>query len=253
MKAVIIEDEPIAVERLRVLIEQVCPDTIIEACLDSVSDAVDWFSSKPQPDIILMDIQLSDGSAFDIFRKVRIEKPVIFITAYDQYALDAFSVLSIDYLLKPISADCLQKAFNKMKMFLGNNSTALNYQELLSMMQVERKAYKSRFLARIGNRCFFVAASEIAYCTADDKIVYLVTLDGSRYVVDYTLEALEQILNPVDFFRINRSMIINCSAIQQIKPFLNGRLKLALKTGNIPGEFLVSRERVNSFKTWAEQ
>jgi two-component system, LytTR family, response regulator LytT len=253
MRTIIIEDEQLAVERLQVLVKQVCPDAVVEACLDSVSDSVNWFRQQAHPDFVLMDIHLSDGSAFEIFRKVNVEVPVIFITAYDQYALDAFSVMSIDYLLKPVSADSLDKALKKMQRMKESGAGDFNYQKLLYTIEKAAKQYKSRFLVKVGSKSFFVETSDVAYFLADDKIVYLVSFDGCRYIVDHTLENLEQLLNPLRFFRVNRSVVVHSSAIQQIKPYINGRLKLYLKSGNGLTDFLVSRERVNDFRVWAEQ
>lgn len=253
MRAIIIEDEPPAIERLMVLVEQVCPGVTIEACLDSVSDAVRWFREQIHPDFVFMDIHLSDGSAFEIFRKVSLDIPVIFTTAYDEYALDAFSVLSIDYLLKPISAGSLDKALKKMHRLINQEAQHIDYQKLLASIKNGGKQYKSRFLVKIGNRSFFAETSEVAYFQADNKIVYLVAADGCRYIVDQTLETLEDLLDPEKFFRPNRSIIIASSAIQQIRPYVNGRLKLTVKAATNLIDVLVSRDRVNAFRVWAEQ
>ena len=253
MRAIIIEDEPPAIERLMVLVEQVCPGVSIETCLDSVSDAVRWFREQTHPDFVFMDIHLSDGSAFEIFRKVSLDIPVIFTTAYDQYALDAFSVMSIDYLLKPISAGSLDMALKKMHRLINQEGQRIDYQKLLASIKIGGKQYKSRFLVKIGNRSFFVETSEVAYFQADNKIVYLVATDGRRYIIDHTLEVLDDVLDPSKFFRANRSLIIASSAIQQIRPYVNGRLKLTLKSAANLIDVLVSRDRVNAFRVWAEQ
>ncbi|ULQ51390.1 LytR/AlgR family response regulator transcription factor [Flavihumibacter fluvii] len=253
MRALIIEDEQPAVDRLQVLIKQVCPDTLIDACLDSVSDSVDWFRNHTHPDVVFMDIHLSDGSAFDIFRKVTLEVPVIFTTAFDQYALDAFSVMGIDYLLKPVSAGSLDKAITKMNRLKNTGNDGIDYKKLLSALNTNGNQYKSRFLVKIGSRSFFVEAADVAYFQADNKIVYLIAMDGCRYIIDHTLESLEQVLDPGKYFRPNRSMIVQSSAIQQIKPYINGRLKLTVKVAGSHVELLVSRERVNAFRVWAEQ
>ncbi|MBZ5858761.1 LytR/AlgR family response regulator transcription factor [Flavihumibacter profundi] len=253
MRTLIIEDEPLAIERLQILLRQVCPDVKVEACLDSVADSITWFQEKPLPDFVLMDIHLSDGSAFEIFRQVDIDVPVIFTTAYDQYAIEAFQLMSIDYLLKPISADSLGKAIQKMRKLKSGNNPGVDYQEILSAIQNVRQQYKSRFLVKVGHRSFFVKTDEIAYFQADNKIVYLVALDGCRYITEHKLEILEQLLDPQFFFRANRSTIVRVSAIDQIKPYINSRLKLVVKVGSGLDELVVSRERVTAFKEWAEQ
>jgi DNA-binding LytR/AlgR family response regulator len=253
MRAVIIEDEPLAVDRLQMLVKQVSPETVIEASLESIADAVGWFKEKGLPDFVFMDIHLSDGSAFEIFRKINLDIPVIFTTAFDQYALDAFAVMGIDYLLKPMSADSVDRAMRKMNRLIRSGTGGIDYVQLMSAVRATGQQYKSRFHVKIGNKGFFVEAGEVAYFQADNKIVNLVAIDGCRYIINYTMENLEKMLDPVRFFRASRSCIVQSSAIHQVKPFLNGRLKLSLKVNNQVTEVVVSRERVNIFRSWADQ
>ncbi|MDE3247156.1 MAG: response regulator transcription factor [Bacteroidota bacterium] len=252
MTTLIIEDETIAAERLQHLLEQIPGGIKVLAVLDSVQESVQWLRHQPPPDFILLDIHLADGSAFDIFKQVNITAPVIFTTAYDQYAIDAFKVLSIDYLLKPVSADALSAAIKKLRLLRTAVVTATDYERLLGFMQQQATPkYKSRFVGKVGQKLFFLNTNEIAYFTAEKKVVYCCGCDGNLYVVEQTLEELEALLDPRQFFRINRSIIVRAEAIGQVKPFINSRLKIIFKTGRQPEEAIVSRERVGDFKLWA--
>ncbi len=252
MDVVIIEDEMLAAERLQLLIKNYDPSINIIACLESIEESVLWLQTKPAPDLLLVDIQLSDGHSFEIFKKVSLQKPVIFTTAYDNYALDAFQLFSIDYILKPVTAEALGAALNKYKN-ISSSLAATNY-SLLSDQVKENftNRYKNRFLAKVGSRSFFIFADEVAYFFADNKIVYLVDKEGNRFIINSTLEKLEPLLDPLDFFRINRKMIIHAKAIEQVKPYFNNRLKLILKSIKAGEEIIISRERVSDFKTWAD-
>lgn len=252
MNVLIIEDEILAAERLQMLIRNYDPDIRVQACLDSIEDAVKWLQTKPHPDLLLLDIQLSDGPGFEIFKKVAVHKPVIFTTAYDNYALDAFQVFSIDYILKPVTSEALATAFNKYK----NLSAALlptDYSLLTEQLKENFfNKYRNRFLAKVGQRSFFIKAEEVACFIADNKIVNLLDKNGNRYLINYTLEKLEPMLNPQHFFRLNRKVIVHSDAIEQVKPYLNNRLKLFLKGIQATNEIIVSRDRVVDFKSWAE-
>ncbi len=252
MNVLIIEDELLAAERLQLLIKNYDPYITVQACLDSIDDTVKWLQTKPHPDILLVDIQLSDGPSFEIFKKVRIHKPVIFTTAYDNYALDAFQLFSIDYILKPITAEALAAAFNKYK----NLSAAFfpsDYSLLTEQLRENfSNKYRNRFLAKVGQRSFFVKSDEVACFIADNKIVTLLDKAGNRYLINYTLEKLEPLLNPQYFFRLNRKVIVHSNAIDQVKPYYNKRLKLLVKGVNTDNEIIVSRDRVTDFKLWAE-
>ena len=239
MRTLIVEDEPLAAERLTVLLQQLRPAAVVVAVTESIAETTQWLKENSAPDLILMDIQLSDGPSFEIFRTMKSQCPVILTTAFDSYAMDAFKLLSIDYLLKPVTKASLKQALDKLELLSGKNNTA-------------PRTYKARFLARIGSRSFFIDTGEIAYFSADNKIVYLYAHDGTRYIIDYTLENLEQMLDPRQFFRLNRSIIVQASAIQHIKPHINSRLKLNVKAGSSLDELIVSRERVPAFREWAE-
>jgi DNA-binding LytR/AlgR family response regulator len=248
MKVVIIEDEQLAAERLVYLLNQADVKIEIVKHLFSIEESVQWLQQHPHPDLLFLDIQLADGFCFEIFKQVEYTNPVIFTTAYNQYALDAFQLFSIDYLLKPVTATALQAALQKLKQI--QTPAAVNYRQLTNVF--EDASFKSRFLARAGQKMFFVESNEVQYFQADDKIVFLVDKEGNRLVVDYTLEKLQELLNPKEFFRLNRQVIARYTSIAQIKPYVNSRLKLLLRNGPKTEEVILSRERVHDFKQWAE-
>ena len=248
MKVVIIEDEQLAAERLVYLLNQCELKVEIVKHLYSIEESVQWLRQHPHPDLLFLDIQLADGFCFEIFKQVEYTNPVIFTTAYNQYALDAFQLFSIDYLLKPVTATAIQAALRKLKQI--QTPATVNYRQLTNVF--EEASFKSRFLARAGQKMFFVESNEVQYFQADDKIVFLVDKEGNRLVVDYTLEKLQELLNPKEFFRLNRQVIARYTSIAQIKPYVNSRLKLLLRNGSKTEEVILSRERVHDFKQWAE-
>jgi DNA-binding LytR/AlgR family response regulator len=248
MKVVIVEDERLAAERLCTLLQHY--DTAIEvvACLDSVEDTVQYLRRHSHPDLLLLDIHLSDGHSFEIFKQVNYRKPLIFTTAYDQYALTAFSTFSIDYILKPVTAEALAAGIEKYRSF-----TQLYTPDFSTLpAPSSHYQYKKRFLGKVGQRLFFIPTEEIAYFQADNKIVYLTDTANNRYVVEHTMEQLEKLLDPTQFFRLNRSFMVHINAIQQVKPWYNSRLKLQVKGSAQHDEMVVSRDRVADFKQWAE-
>lgn len=246
----IVEDELLAANRLQLMIGQYDPDITDIQCTESVVETIAWLEQHPPPDLILSDIQLSDGHSFEVFRRVAYKGPVVFTTAYDQYAIEAFRLFSIDYILKPVTAEALAQALDKYKQIIAPH---IDYQQVLPrVQQAADERYKSRFLGRIGQRLQFVNAEDISFFQADNKIVYLTDKQGVRYLIDFTLEKLEQLLNPRLFFRLNRRYIVRYSAIEYIKPYLNSRLKLMVKGADRQEEFIISRERVAEFRAWAE-
>ncbi len=249
MKVIIVEDEKLATERLQTLLKTYDPSIEIIACLESIEDTVIYLKNHSHPDLLLLDIHLSDGHSFEIFKQVSYNRPIIFTTAYDEYALDAFKMLSIDYILKPVSGEALATALNKFKsMSLSFSATDLSR---VSQGWKDQR-YKKRFLGKIGQRLFFIDAEEVAFFQADNKIVYLADKEGNRYIIDHTMERLEEQLDPQHFFRLNRKFIVNISAIQQVKPYYNNRLRLSVKGANQQEEMVISRERVADFKIWAD-
>lgn len=251
MTVLIVEDEQLAQERLEMLLKGYDASITISGKLESVEETVQWIRSKPHPDIILLDIHLADGDSFEIFKRATTQKPVIFTTAYENYAIDAFQLFSIDYILKPVTAQSLAAALNKYKN-LSASFTPHNYELLIEQVKDNfLNNYKTRFLAKVGKRLFFVPAEEVAFFSADNKIVYLTDREGNRFVINATIDKLESELNPKDFFRVNRSTIIHAGVLEQIKPYANNRLKLQLRNISVTDEIIISRERVSAFKEWA--
>lgn len=254
MKVIIVEDEPLAVERLRLLLKQYDPYIQVTAALESIAATVKYLKDpERKPDLLLMDIHLSDGSAFEIFKQVNITGPIIFTTAYDQYAIEAFKVLSIDYLLKPVTLQSLGLAIEKLKKLREvPDHFVRDYTQFVGQFASGNIRFRTRFMGRAGQKFFFVYIRDIALFIADNKIVQVVSIDNIRYLVDYTLEELEAVLDPALFFRVNRSMIVHAAAIEQVKPFINQRLRLFLKQPVKVDDILISRERVTAFKKWAD-
>lgn len=249
MRVLIAEDEKPARDRLLMLLQEYDPTLEIVACTESVEETVHYLKNYAHPDVLLLDIHLSDGHSFEIFKQVSYNKPVIFTTAYDAYALDAFRIFSIDYILKPVSLEMLAGAFNKLKS-LAVSFSAVELNRLHAGIGNGR--YKKRFLGKIGQRLFFIDTNAIAFFQADNKLVHLTDREGNRYLVDHTMEKLEEQLDPASFFRLNRKFIVHIDAIQQVKPYFNSRLKLSVKGAGQSDEMVISRERVADFKEWAQ-
>ena len=231
MKIAIVEDEALAANRLEKLILQYDPELEVVAKLDSVEAAVEWLKSNAVPDLMFLDIRLSDGTSFDILKETDIKSPVIFITAYDEYALEAFSLHSIDYLVKPVSFDKLSAAFDKlksMKKSLGSQATKVDIHQISKLIDDQKKGYKTRFLVKLGSQLKSVATEHVAYFYSEEKLVFLRTAANERYVVNQSLDELENLLDPTRFFRINRQYIVNFDAIKKVHPHFKGRLKVEL-------------------------
>lgn len=252
MNILLIEDEQPAAKRLANLIRECRPQAHILPAIDSVEAAVKWLAMNIAPDLIFMDIQLADGLSFDIFNQIKIQSPLIFTTAYDQYTLKAFKVNSVDYLLKPIDPEELTAAFDKFDQIFGKK---VDYdlsaiQQLIKSMS--QPAYKERFLVRVGQQMIYIQVTDIQYFYSEDGLAYAKTNDNKKHLIDYTLEQLEESLNPADFFRINRKLIAHVNSIVKIAPYFNSRLKLEIKP-KPEFEVIVSRERVNDFKKWLDR
>jgi len=245
-KLVIVEDEKPNADRLVRLIRTLAPETNILAVLDSITDSVDWFSTNPSPDLIMMDIRLSDGLSFDIFSKVEISCPVIFTTAYDEYALQAFRHNGIDYLLKPIEAEELEKALDKVRLVSGNGYDNAAMERLIDLMRP--KEFRSKFLLPFKDGYKVVPIGEISYVCVEHRIATAYLSNGSEAVLQHTMEELEQQLDPKLFFRANRQFIIHIDSVKQILNYFNGKLKVILK-GNA-AEVIVSREKAAALKDW---
>ena len=260
LRALIIEDEPLAARRLAELLRRQTPAVEVVATAESVAAAVVLIDTlRPAPDVLFLDIQLADGLSFELFERTTVPCPVIFTTAYDHYAIRAFKVNSVDYLLKPIDAAELQAAVQKLRDRRSAAQTtptpaAFDPQllaQVLQQMQV-RPSYKEQFVVRVGEHLKAIAADQIAYFFSLEKATLLQTRENRRFVVDYTLEQLESLLDPRQFFRLNRAYLAQASAIQDIIHYTNSRLQTVLQ--HCPeGPVLVSRERVPAFKAWLDR
>ncbi|HAA16747.1 MAG TPA: DNA-binding response regulator [Cytophagales bacterium] len=250
MRVVIFEDEYLSTQRLTQLLLQQAEPVEVVGEAQSVEEALTVLDSEPDPDLIFCDIQLADGPSFDLFSQRSVTQPVIFTTAYDQYALRAFEVNAVDYLLKPIDPDKLNRALEKYRQFNPQTVEKLDHQLVNRLVnELTPKAYKHRFLVKMGARFQFKSVNEVAYFYAEGKTVWLVdNVRGQKFLIDASLEKLEQeLLNPQHFFRINRSVIIHLNALTEIKNYPNSRLKVSFQ---VPTEqdIVVARGRVSAFK-----
>jgi DNA-binding LytR/AlgR family response regulator len=256
MKVFIVEDEELAVKKLRKTLEAVDDTAEVVGIADSIRSSVNWLQNNPTPDLILMDIELCDGQSFEIFDKVQVKSTVIFTTSYDEYALKAFKVNSVDYLLKPVQKEDLKAALTKlenMKSMYGaqNNSPSLNVDNLVKELQqkLQPKEFRKRFLVKHAQKLVSVDIEEIAYFYSDGRLNFFKTYDNRKFVVDYTMDELEEMLDPQRYFRISRSFYVSINSIDQIHDYFGNRLILHLKPA-VDKEAIVSREKVTDFKVW---
>lgn len=251
MKLLIIEDEQLGTEKLIRLLTSIDPSIEITGNTRSIKSSVEWLLKNPHPDIILMDIELTDGQSFEIFNHVTIKSMVIFTTSYDEYALQAFKVNSVDYLLKPVKREELKNALEKYQHWKQQfSSSALSIEKLINeLKQQQTKTWRSRFLVKKGQELVSVETADIAYFYADGRLSFFITWTRQKYILDYTIEELEQMLDPQQFYRINRAFIVQVKAIAQIHNYFNGKLKLELNPVT-EKEVLVSREKAAEFKEW---
>ena len=248
-KVLIIEDEQPAAKRIKKLVKDLDPNIEIIEVIDSVEDAVEWFKNNAMPDLAFFDIQLADGLSFSIFEKAKVTCPVIFTTAYDQYAIKAFKVNSIDYLLKPIEPEALQNAWKKFQSLTKESGP--NLQEMMAAFQQmnQKKNFKERFLIKKGDGFKYLTINEVAYFLSDGGLTFLIDKTGKRFIVDDKMDSLEAALDPHQFFRINRKFIISENSVSKISNYFNSRLKLELLPVS-KEEVVVARERVSEFKKW---
>lgn len=253
MRILIIEDEPEAAKWLSSLIMDLIPHAGIEAKIDTVKGAVQWLKNNKAPDLIFMDIQLADGISFQIFEQCTVSSPVVFTTAYDEYALKAFKVNSIDYILKPVDKDDVQAALKKYNQFSASTSQASQMlSSIEEAVQMLMKKYKTRFVIKVGEHLKTVEVENILYFYSQDKATFCITADKRNYILDYTLEQLETMMDPAHFFRINRKYMVKSAAIEDIISYTNSRLKLVLKASQ-DNDIIVARERVQEFKEWLDR
>ena len=253
MRILIIEDEPHAVQRLQNMLKELIPEAQILGNLDSVKTSVQWLGRNSPPDLILMDIQLADGVSFQIFDQTEVKSPVIFTTAYDEYALRAFKVNSLDYLLKPVDKGDLEGALDKFRLRSGSIGEAQVLLEKIRLtVQGLAKKYKARFVIKVGEHLKTIDTDAILYFHSSEKTTFCVTGEKRSFVLDYSLEQIEEMIDPGRFCRINRKYLVSSAAIQDIISYTNSRLKLILKASD-DGDVIVARERVQEFKEWLDR
>ncbi len=267
MQVLIVEDEPLAVKKLIRLLEEVAFDVKVVGTAGGIKTAVEWLESNPTPDLIFLDIELCDGQSFEIFQRTRVKSPVIFVTSYDEFALQAFKVNSVDYLLKPVQKEDLANAITKyrdLKMQYSRDTSPISASIeslLLSLTGAgqpafagatagkSNSAYRTRFLVKHLQKYVTVDVADIAYFWSEGRINFFKTKVGQKHLVEYTMEEIEGMLDPHDWFRVSRQFIVSVPSVAEIHPYFNNRLILHL-TPKEPEEVTVSRERVADFKIW---
>lgn len=253
MNVLIIEDEPQAAQRLDTLVKKLVPGIVVLDKIDSVKRSVEWIKGNAPPDLIFMDIQLADGISFQVFEQCEVKSPVIFTTAYDEYALKAFKVNSIDYILKPVDSDELEMAMKKYhQLTTSEKKTHVVLNNIEQAIQMLTKRYKSRFIIKVGEHLRSVEVTEISFFVSIEKATFCYTNDGRKYILDFTLDQLEGLLDPEKFFRINRKYIVSSGSIRDMISYTNSRLKLVLKQAT-DTDIIVARERVQEFRDWLDR
>lgn len=252
MKVLIVEDESMAAKRLVTLLDKIDSTIQVIAKLDSVKRAVSWLSEN-EADLLFFDIQLADGLSFEILEQVQVKAPIVFTTAFDEYAIQAFKLNSIDYLLKPIDPEELENALKKYeKLFASKEGANVNMALIEQAMQMMTKKHKERFVVKIGEHIRTLAVAETAYFFSQEKATYLQTIEKNRFIIDYTLEQVEQLIDPERFFRINRKYLVSLEAIKDIVTYSNSRLRLILHHSD-EMDAIVSRDKVQEFRKWLDR
>ncbi|MES2513138.1 MAG: LytTR family DNA-binding domain-containing protein [Bacteroidota bacterium] len=251
MNAVIIEDEKLSAEHLENMLKRIDPAFNVVATFDSVKKSIGAFQKGIHADVLFVDVHLADGLSFEIFSQIQIDIPVIFTTAFDEYAIKAFKLNSVDYLLKPIGAEDLRGALDKLKKFNTQQQVSI-IQDMASVYQNLNKQYKNRFMVKMGDSIVSVKTEEVLHFIAEDGITLMLTNSGKRYPVDYTLDQLESLIAPDMFFRINRKVLICINSVQKVSSYFNSRLKINSELLHDEAA-VVSRERVSEFKAWLDK
>lgn len=256
MKILIVEDEDLAVKKLTKTVSAVDSNAEIIGVTDSIKSTVEWLESNSVPDLILMDIELADGQSFEVFNLTQVKSPVIFTTSYDEYALQAFKVNSIDYLLKPIQKEDLQAALNKYQQMKNlyqkeERKPESNIDQIIKELQqkLQPKEYRKRFLVKQSQKLVSIDVEDIAFFFSEGRLNFFKTIDNKKFIVDYTMDELEDMLDPDRYFRISRSFYVSIDSVDQIHDYFGNRLLLHLKP-EIDKESIVSREKVTEFKKW---
>lgn len=254
MKVLIIEDEPLAANRLEKLVRAELGRPIERLVkLESVEESIQWFSENETPNLVFCDIHLSDGNCFEIFEEVTVSAPIIFTTAFDEYAIKAFKFHSIDYLLKPVEKKELQHAINKFDQLQNARSGSLDLIQEYFLKQDQHKNYKDRITAKKGETIHSINLEQVAYFYADAGVVFLVTYSNDRYWIEYTLNDLEQLIDPKLFYRANRQFIVQINAVKEVKPYFKGRLSIHIdpKPKDI-NDIIISQKKAGGFKNWLD-
>jgi DNA-binding LytR/AlgR family response regulator len=253
LKIVLVEDEPVTARNLAHLLQLIDDSIQVMSILTGVDDAVNWFlTNADNYDLIFMDIRLADGLSFDIFKRVNLTKPVIFVTAYNNYAIQAFKNNGIDYILKPFDQQEVEQALNKYKNLLGNalsEAGITNILQIIEQLNAASKSYKKSFLVHFRDKLIPVETAKIAWFYTANELVYAQTDDARQYVIDFTMEQLEKQLDPATFFRANRQFIINRKQITEVDFYFNGRLSVKIKPAP-PENIIISKARVPEFRAW---
>ncbi|UXP33138.1 LytTR family DNA-binding domain-containing protein [Reichenbachiella agarivorans] len=261
MKVLIIEDEKFAQEELKRLLAETSYDIEVLACFESIEETVEWYEENDEPDLIFMDIQLSDGLSFEIFQQAEVTCPIIFTTAFENYAIKAFKVNSIDYLLKPIEKDDLEAAIKKYDDLKNNaphsaeeGTVSLSVDQVQQLLKLsdDQKDYKKRFIIKSGDRMRHVSVEDIAYFFAEDDYTYLVAKENAKFIISFKLDELVKMLDPNDFFRISRKYIVNIHSVKLVNKYFNSRLEVILQP-ETKDQILISRVRVPEFLNWLEK
>ena len=256
VNVLIIEDELPAQRLLKETLAEMNIETHVVDCLPSVRSAIRWFQENEHPEIVLLDIQLSDGQSFEIFNNVKVESMIIFTTEYDEFTLQAFKVNSLDYLLKPIEKDELEMAFEKYqnlnRQFFKENNAGVDFNHLASMINREQSYYRKRFLIQANESFFYLPVEEIAFFYSSQGISFAVTFEKREYPVNFSLESLREQMDPNSFFKINRQIIIHIAAIKKIHNYFNGKLKLETKPKH-SGDIIIGKDKAASFKRWLDK
>ena len=250
MKVVIVEDENLAVEKLQRLLTNVDPSVEVVKTLESVEESVNWFSNNSDYNLIFMDIQLDDGISFEIFESVKIESPIIFTTAYDEYAVRAFKVNSVDYLLKPVDEEALKLALKKFREIYVKPEDIES--KIVQVFQHLSKSFKERFFVKVGVHFQSIPVEEISCFFVEERCTFLKTRTGKNYDLDYSLDQIQKMIDPNQFFRINRNFLVNLKYINHITSYSTSRLKLSIENFN-DNDLIVSRDKVSEFKSWLDR
>lgn len=255
LSVLIVEDEPHAQKELKRLLSNCGHDLQVIDCIDSVEDTINWINNNPEPDLMFFDIQLADGLSFEIFNHIKTNVPIIFTTAFDEYAIKAFKVNSIDYLLKPVKQDELNAAIDKFQLISRSDKKTdfgLRIEQIEKLLEINKPRFKSRFISKIGDQIKYIDANEIAYFKAEDNDVLAITKSNKRYFIEYALDMLMTLVDPNTFFRANRSYIIHISSIKKISKYFNSRIHLELEP-ETEDVVLISRVKVPDFLNWIEK